>query len=223
MGRKWTPEQKEKARVAYAQRTEGAAKSSPAPSAAPVDPLTLILSKLDDMSNRVAALEQGTPQYRPMQPAEGMGYAPGATTAEIPSIGELLQTPGEPVTGVKASLPTTSHGPMDAAMIARLRRRFKQGQTVRINPEAVREGARKWTEHAYVDPRDGTPKTKKLPTKTPRPWADVLTELGIEGRGHIRQCEDWSPRNGQWKYKVIIPGLTRAIGDGFYEYELLPA
>lgn len=225
MPRQWTPEQRAALSAKAKARAASTIRSPRLVAPGAPDPLAQILDQLAKVGERLSALEQGASQYRPMQKPEGVGYEPTAGTAEapLPTLDDLLVRPGEPLSGVRQSLPTTSHGPMDAAMVNKLRRRFKQKQRVRINPDAVREGAFEWTEKEHVDPRDGTVKTRRIATKVPRTWGTILASLGIDGIGEIRQCEDWSPRNHQWKYKVIVPGLTRAIGDGFYEYELLPA
>lgn len=72
---------------------------------------------------------------------------------------------------------------------------FETGDTVVLNPNAEIHGGegRVWGQIAQADG-----------------FGEVLGRMG--------RSESW-----EWKYRVVVPGLTRPEGDGFYEHELLPA
>lgn len=52
-----------------------------------------------------------------------------------------------------------------------------------------------------------------------RLWGEIAT-AGGEGEvlSRMHRSDSW-----EWKYRVVIPGLTQPQGDGFWEHELLPA
>lgn len=76
---------------------------------------------------------------------------------------------------------------------------FEAGQQVRLNLDAVREGS-------------------------DAPWATVLAKApNADGYGEIIRKDYFNEKRGVWKYHVKFKGLTTRLGDGFDEYELLPA
>lgn len=161
----------------------------------------LLIDRIDRLEGEVRATKARTPAFVPKQPMPG--HKPGGVFA---ALNEAIGGPGRRGWGEKWGQGVSNvvlvdiHGEkIPDQMLSRLAPQFGDGDQVRINPEVAREGF-----------PDG------------QTWGDVLAKVGSEGYGTVKKVY-WLTDAGQWKYSVVVPGVTGARPDGFHDYELLPA
>lgn len=231
------------ANLAKGREAAKAKKAAAPPAVAGSDPmLAVILAKLDDLSGRIAAVEQrpappppNIPQFVPMERSDPGG--PRRTQLEDGLV-ELAQD---------KTLPVGTHGlRLPPELLRQFEQRFGQGDPVRIKRDANRPDAGRLVSEDPVQIVNG--RVRKVNRMIePITWGEVLDEAGSytcqkdrNGRACGRVvavgefcpgCGDgprvrkalWLSRYGVWKYKVVVPGLTGKLGDGFYDTELEPA
>jgi hypothetical protein len=155
--------------------------------------ITDLSAKVNDLTVRVENAERSVPKIAPMENDSLTGRYGTAMEAARQALGKT----GE-IDGVLKQLPQFANSmevPKD--IFAFMTPKFQIGQRVRINPDAVKMGG-------------------------VRTWSEVIGNTDTTGFGTIRKVT-YMTRQGEWKYKVRIPGLTNSLGDGFRESELLPA
>ena len=227
-------------REAAALRKAAGPKVVDAPPSTASDPLQTILAAIQDLGARVAAIESkpaavpNVPRFVPMERSDPTGpritqFDDGTTLREIDK-----------------HLPVGTNGQVIPDQAMRMfRKRFDQGSLVTINRAAERPGAGRLVSEEIVQQVNG--KVRKVKREiVPITWGEVLDELGsyvCRRMVHDAQCGArvaigdrcaacgdgprvrkalWLSRYGEWKYKVVVPGLTEGkMGDGFYDSELL--
>jgi hypothetical protein len=188
----------------------------------------VLLAAIERLTDRVRAIETKTPRT-----IEGGGPDKRAERVVSATLQRELTTPiddGErrgSVTQRESRQVSTNQGhPVPPSLLQQFPRRFDALQQIRINPDSWREGlfetdqdvittldGRRREVSVVKNGSDGQP-IRKL-------WGTVLTELGIDGYGVVRDVA-YMERDGSYKYTVDVPGLTSQHGDGFAEEELLP-
>ena len=168
-------------------------------------------SLIQDMSSQIAELKQELQHQKTMVPTFKPSARPDPHNAEarreqILAMGTTHKGDAEFSDGQRAFIPVTSGFGFEGvkgnripdAMLSHLNKRFSEGDMVRINPEATREGSKE-------------------------PWGAILERHGADGVGVVVLVSDFR-KCGMWKYKVRTTRVGGYMGmDGFYDYELLPA
>lgn len=187
---------------------QSGASSSPADLAAIIQDFS---SKLDAIQQENAELRHDlqrqkamTPTFKPM--AKPDPHNAEARRQQIEALGTTRKGDAEFSDGQRAFIPVTSGFGFEGVkgnripegMLSHLNKRFSEGDMVRINPEATREGS---TEA----------------------WGAILARHNADGVGVVTRVSDFR-KCGMWKYKVRTTRVGGYMGmDGFYDYELLPA
>jgi hypothetical protein len=177
-----------------------------------------LASLIQDMSTKLDAIQQEnaelkaevqrqktmTPTYKPMDRSDP--HNAEARRQQIESLGVTRKGNAEMDDGQRAFVPVTSGfgfkgikgNRVPDSMLSSLNKRFSEGDMVRINPEAKREGS------------DQT-------------WGEILAKHDADGVGVVTRVLDFR-KSGMWKYRVRTTRVGGFKGlDGFYDYELLPA
>lgn len=168
-------------------------------------------TKLDALASENAELRaevqrQKTmvPTFKPMDRVDP--HNASERRRQIESLGATRKGDAEMTDGQRGFVPVTSGfgfagvrgNRVPDAMLSSLNKRFSEGDMVRINPDATREGM----------------------TAT---WGEVLEKHGADGIGVVVRVLDFR-KSGMWKYKVRTTRVGGYRGvDGFYDYELIPA
>ena len=156
--------------------------------------LAPLKEQVQTLQSQADKQKQATPRFERQRPAEDKS----GLAARRRMFSEAMAQKNTAFAGVRAQVPIGTHGMRLAEHIQiQFAPKFQPGDEVRINPEAIREGA-------------------------DRLWSAVLDHLHIDGYGRVRK-RLWLTKVGQWKYKVHVPGYSKPEGDGFGEYELLAA
>jgi len=184
--------------------------------------------KVDSIGDRVGELENSKKlgildNIRPMAPPEDLGAARRAAFAAANRDGDVgsRQVPVD-VRGQR--LPQGTVLP-----------RFFATYPIRVRRDAKREGFPKEGDlfpDKYDTDNRGHQTIRNVwkvwnavfpgePETFPRDvvWADILDAAKCSGIGVVKFAAFLS-KLGIWKYKVYVRGLTRTVGDGFYETEL---
>lgn len=198
-----------KARAVQAERraaAKAAAQISPAvptPDPRIEEMLSLIRQQSDELAklrDKVAAAEGAVPQFVKMKPAEDPRRDLAGTyvppEAAMKRAMKRLTSHDQNASGGTSYLDTPAGR---AKLPPQYMPVYRSGDRVTLNPDAPVWG--------------GGGKT----------WGETLAIQGINpGVGEVlsvhSMTKTWEP-----KYNVVIPGLTRPVGDGFRESELLPA
>lgn len=157
--------------------------------------LGTISEQLGQLSQRIAAVEDRQPQFRPMQRAPAR-IAPEPYRPPEQLLKEAkanLRKEGDTASGRTNYLQNPEHA---KKLPPEYRPIFRSGDTVRINPDAKVFGSDKV-------------------------WGDVLQTKNTPGIGEVLAIQ-YITKSFEPKYTVIVPGLTQRDGDGFRESELLP-
>lgn len=175
-------------------------------------------SLIQDMSTKLDAIQQEnaelraevqhqktmTPTFKPM--ARPDPHNAEARRQQIEALGTTHKGDAEFSGGQRSFVPVTSGFGFEGvkgnripdAMLGHLNKRFSEGDMVRINPEATREGSKVT-------------------------WGEILAKHNADGVGVVVRVSDFR-KSGMWKYKVRTTKVGGYMGiDGFYDYELLPA
>lgn len=152
-------------------------------------------SQLQELESKVNAQSARMPSFKPMETPEDSRAM----------LGRLQK--GEQRSGDRTRIPQGSDShPLPDHILYGNPSPFEQGQMVRINPDATREGSERTWGEVLADP-----KNRRIQAENP----DAI--------GTVLRVERYSKYTHLWKYKVRIDGMTRPNGDGFTQDELLPA
>jgi len=209
-------------------KTDSVSVSQP-PAHAPEEREDVLLAAIERLTDRVRAIETKTPRT-----IEGGGPDKRAERVVSATLQREKTTPLDDgdrrgsVTHRESRQVSTAQGhPIPPSLLQQFPRRFDALQQIRINPDSWREGLFE-TDQDVITTLDGRRRevtVVKIDDGTGEPirklWRSVLTELGIDGYGVVRDVA-YMERDGSYKYTVDVPGLTSQHGDGFAEEELLP-
>lgn len=156
---------------------------------------------LEAQNERLVKLEAERPKFVPMRRPDP---DPRRGTYQLP---EELRARGMASLKKVGQMVGGRSGPMDNPDYIQMlppeyRPVFMQGETVKVNPEAIIHGTI----------------TKLKPEG--RKWGEVLEEIGSDGVGQIMAVV-YIRQSYEPKYRVLVPYLTPPNGDGFNESELL--
>lgn len=177
-----------------------------------------IASLIQDFSSKLDAIQQENaelrselqrqktlvPTYKPM--ARPDPHNAEARREQIEALGATHKGEAEFTSGQRSFVPVTSGFGFEGvkgnripdAMLGHLNKRFSEGDMVRINPDATREGSNVT-------------------------WGEILAKHNADGVGVVVRVSDFR-KCGMWKYKIRTTRVGGYMGmDGFYDYELLPA
>lgn len=164
----------------------------------PPTELQLVLAAINDVSARVSEIEQRVTRSENNQSR----IIPSQTDhiqgkyVNSKEAAKILGKSGE-VNGLLKQLPQFGNGNVIPTDIFRfLTPKFQTGDTVLINRDSTKSGGS-------------------------QPWGVLLDQANVVGYGEVRKVTHMT-KSGEWKYKVRVPGLTDAMGEGFQEHELLP-
>ena len=177
-----------------------------------------LASLIQDMSTKLDAIQQENadlraevqrqktlvPTYKPM--AKPDPHNAEARREQIEALGKTNKGDAEFSGGQRAFVAVTSGFGFEGvkgnripdAMLGHLNKRFSEGDMVRINPDATREGSKET-------------------------WGAILERHNADGVGVVVRVSDFR-KSGMWKYRIRTTRVGGFQGlDGFYDYELLPA
>jgi hypothetical protein len=180
--------------------------ASSLPDSALADLIRDLSEQVSELKRDVQATKSMTPAYKPMERVDPNGAA--RRREQIDALAHEQKGNADFTSGQNAFVPVTSGYGFEGIMGNRVpenlmnsgqfRKRFSDGDYVRINPDVTREGSE-------------------------RTWGEILEKIGSDGVGVVTQVLGLY-KGGIWKYKVRIPKLgTRNATDGYYDRELLPA
>lgn len=169
--------------------------------------LSAVLAAIQDLRSEIRAtnervnelggrVDRGIPRMVPMRTDQ-----PVQNSVTVPKL-----RAGESATGAKEYFPVTSTGQrVPDLLLERFPQRFGLGAAVRLRRD-VPSGAMT---------KDGREIT----------WGEILDKVPQNplGEGEVMRPYYLSPKRGEWKYKVYIPGLTKRQGTGIYDSALEPA
>ena len=199
---------------------------TPEPTVAPDPPaadptLARVLALLESQQEEMTALREELRQaksaqgasFKPMQPPSGVRRGRGGRFGNLDAALAQGQRRGwgeREAMGISSQILIDIHGEkIPDRMLDAVGPRFYDGDAVRINPDATREGFPEGLTWGDVLARLA-PTTRKGQRANPHGVGTVTKVL-------------WLTDDEGWKYKVVVPGITGARPDGFHDHELLPA